>query len=155
MKKTKIKQLFILLSFLAGLQHLTAQTAFTYQGRLNDNGQPANGTYDFQFRLYDAEVGGAQVPTIPVAAGVTVSNGLFTTTIDFGDGVFDGTTYWLEIAVQPMNGGGFVTLDPRQPITPDRNEVVGQNTLLASPVTSIRAPMARFAARPTISLSRM
>jgi hypothetical protein len=118
MKKTKIKQLFILLSFLAGLQHLTAQTAFTYQGRLNDNGQPANGTYDFQFRLYDAEVGGAQVPTVPVAAGVTVSNGLFTTTIDFGDGVFDGTTYWLEIAVQPMNGGGFVTLDPRQPITP-------------------------------------
>ncbi len=29
-------------------------TAFTYQGRLLDNGASANGQYDFQFKLYDA-----------------------------------------------------------------------------------------------------
>jgi hypothetical protein len=114
----KIKKIIILLSLITGIQCGAAQTQFTYQGRLNNNGQPANGSYDFQFRLYDAVTGGAQVPVVPAASGVTVSNGLFTTAIDFGDGVFDGTTYWLEIAVQPHNGSGFVTLNPRQAITP-------------------------------------
>ena len=28
-------------------------TIFTYQGKLNDNGNPANGPYDFQFKLFD------------------------------------------------------------------------------------------------------
>jgi hypothetical protein len=28
-------------------------TAFTYQGLLNANGNPANGNYDFEFALYD------------------------------------------------------------------------------------------------------
>lgn len=29
-------------------------TLFTYQGRLNDNGRPANGTYDLTFTIYDS-----------------------------------------------------------------------------------------------------
>ena len=33
-------------------------TAFTYQGRLADNGAPANGAYDFQFTIFDALSGG-------------------------------------------------------------------------------------------------
>src|SRR5262249_10603181 len=32
---------------------LSQTTAFTYQGRLNDGGNPANGSYDLQFSLYD------------------------------------------------------------------------------------------------------
>ena len=32
-------------------------TAFTYQGQLLEAGSPANGSYDFQFSLYDAESG--------------------------------------------------------------------------------------------------
>ena len=37
-------------------------TAFSYQGRLNVNGSPApNGLYDFQFALWDALSGGAQI----------------------------------------------------------------------------------------------
>ena len=35
-------------------------TAFTYQGRLNDGGAPANGTYDLTFALFDEATGGAQ-----------------------------------------------------------------------------------------------
>ena len=27
-------------------------TAFTYQGRLNDGGNPAHGAYDFRFKLF-------------------------------------------------------------------------------------------------------
>jgi hypothetical protein len=33
---------------------------FTYQGRLTDTNASANGSYDFQFALYDAATGGAQ-----------------------------------------------------------------------------------------------
>ena len=36
-------------------------TAFTYQGRLSANGQPADGNYDLAFRLFDAAEGGTQV----------------------------------------------------------------------------------------------
>ena len=28
-------------------------TAFTYQGKLTDAGNPANGNYDLQFKLFD------------------------------------------------------------------------------------------------------
>ena len=34
-------------------------TAFTYQGSLEDSGQPASGLHDFRFRLFDAATGGA------------------------------------------------------------------------------------------------
>lgn len=105
-------------------------TAFSYQGRLSDtNGQPLNGNYDFQFRLFDAPTGGGQVPVVPVSPDVTVSNGLFTTGLDFGNNVFDGTTYWLEIAVQPHTGGGFATLSPRQLILPAPYAITAGNVL--------------------------
>ena len=46
--------LALLLNFNAQLSTAFAQgigTAFTYQGRLNASGQPANGLYDLRFRL--------------------------------------------------------------------------------------------------------
>jgi hypothetical protein len=36
-------------------------TAFTYQGRLTDAGNPASGNYDLQFKLFDAPSGGTQI----------------------------------------------------------------------------------------------
>ena len=53
-------------------------TAFTYQGYLTQNGQPANGTFDFQFRLYDAATGGNQVGETVTLEGVQVVQGVFT-----------------------------------------------------------------------------
>ena len=35
-------------------------TVFTYQGRLSDGGQPANGTFDLEFKLFDALNAGTQ-----------------------------------------------------------------------------------------------
>ena len=49
---------------LTGLAPLTAApmgTAFTYQGRFNSGGSPANGAYDFEFKLFDAATAGTQV----------------------------------------------------------------------------------------------
>ena len=39
-------------------------TAFTYQGRLTDNGSPANGDCDFLFELYVAAKGGTPLDSI-------------------------------------------------------------------------------------------
>ncbi len=97
---------------------LRAQTsAFTYQGALSQNSQPANGTYDFMFRLLNAPTDGAAAPVIPVNPGVGVTNGLFTTGIDFDAVNLNGANLWLEISVRTNGGGAFTTLAPRQLLT--------------------------------------
>jgi len=95
-------------------------TAFTYQGRLNDSGSPANGSYDLQFAVYDASSGGTPVAGPLTNSAVVVSNGLFmATNLDFGPGVFTGAARWLDIGVR-TNGSGsaFTILSPRQPLLP-------------------------------------
>ena len=62
---------------------LRAQTtAFTYQGKLTDGGNPANANYDLQFTLWDAASGGTQQPQpAPITVtrnNVSVSGGIFT-----------------------------------------------------------------------------
>ena len=79
---------------------LRAQSsAFTYQGQLIQSGNPANGLYEMEFTLFDAETNGNQVGTSVAVAPVTVSNGLFTVTLDFGAVAFNGAARWLEITV--------------------------------------------------------
>lgn len=92
-------------------------TAFTYQGRLNAGGVPANGVYDFQFGLWSAASGPAQLGSALTSAATAVSNGLFTVTLDFGAN-FPGADRWLDIAVRTNGSGSFVTLSPRQALTP-------------------------------------
>ena len=93
-------------------------TAFTYQGRLNDLNGLATGLYDLSFTIYDAASSGNAVGNGAITNAATpVTNGLFTVTLDFGGGVFDGNARWLEIAVQPAGGTNFTTLTPRQALT--------------------------------------
>jgi hypothetical protein len=94
-------------------------TGFTYQGRLTENGNPASGAYDFEFRLYDAVAGGNQVGSTMTHNDVPVTNGTFTALLDFGANTFTGEARWLEVAVRPgASTGSYTTLSPRQPITP-------------------------------------
>ena len=96
-----------------------AGTAFSYQGRLEDNGYPANGAYDFQFMLFDASVGGIQIGGTVTLGDVSVSTGFFTVKLDFGVGAFGGGARFLEIAVRPgASGGAYTPLTPRQELTP-------------------------------------
>ena len=75
--KTKFHSLLVVLALLASGYQADAQgTAFTYQGRLTDNGASANSTYDFSFFLYDASSGGTQLSFV-LRPGMVVSNGLF------------------------------------------------------------------------------
>jgi len=92
-------------------------TAFTYQGRLNVNGAPASGTYDFRYRLAFDPYGNNYMGSSVLASGQVVSNGLFTAELDFGAGAFNGSNYWLEIDVRTNGAGGYTALNPLQPVT--------------------------------------
>jgi lysophospholipase L1-like esterase len=92
-------------------------TAFTYQGRLIDNGSPATGSYDVQFGVFDAVTNGSQVGAALTNAATAVTNGFFCADLDFG-GLFSGSNYWLQISTRTNGGPVFTTLSPRQPISP-------------------------------------
>src|ERR1035438_7300703 len=92
-------------------------TAFTYQGRLNSGANPASGTYDLTFALFSVSSGAGQVGNTVTNTATLVSNGLFTTTLDFGAN-FPGADRWLEIGVRTNGGGSFATLSPRQTLAP-------------------------------------
>ena len=94
-------------------------SAFTYQGELRQSGSPAAGAADFRFRLYTADVAGTQIGGEVAVNGVALSSGRFAAALDFGVGAFTGEARWLEIDVRsPAGSGLFVTLTPRQRVTP-------------------------------------
>jgi len=108
---------------LAGHGVLYAQspvgTVFTYQGQLKEAGSPATGDYDFVFRLFDAEMGGAQIGSDFPVDDWPVSDGLFTVQVDFGAAAFGSEARWIEVAVRPgASGDPHTVLSPRQPVTP-------------------------------------
>jgi len=96
-------------------------TEFTYQGRLADASGGVSGRYDLRFALHDAASGGTPIVTV-TNVNVVVSNGLFTTPVNFGANIFIGYALWMEIGVR-SNGtaNAFALLSPRQPITPTPN----------------------------------
>jgi hypothetical protein len=109
---------FLLLAVLScPLGALAQGTAFTYNGRLNNNGVPVNGNYDMRFTIYDASTGNNVIAGPLTITPVAVSNGLFAVRIDFGASVFTGPGRWLNVEVQPPGGSGFAALTPRQEVT--------------------------------------
>ncbi len=90
---------------------------FTYQGELKFNNALANGSYDFEFSVFDVETGGSALETVTVT-GVTVTNGVFTTPITLTNDLFTGNKIWLDVAVR-ANGTAdpFDSLSPRQEVT--------------------------------------
>ncbi len=91
-------------------------TAFTYQGQLYVSGAPASSAYDFKFSLYDSESGGTAKGTLNKS--LTVTNGYFCTSLDFGSSIYDGTAYWLEIEVGEAGSGTYTMLGNRQALNP-------------------------------------
>jgi hypothetical protein len=91
-------------------------TAFTYQGLLTDQFNPANGTYDLTFTLFGVSSGGSAIAGPKTNSATSVSNGIFTVTLDFGAN-FPGGDRWLEIGVRTNGVNSFLALAPRQQIT--------------------------------------
>ena len=112
-------------------------TAFNYQGRLNDNGAPANGNYDLRFTVYDSSVSAVIVAGPITNSTTSVSNGLFAATLDFGAGVFSGSPRWLEIAVRTNSAGVFVPLNPRQALTPSPYAIYSDNAATATIASNV------------------
>jgi len=110
-----ISPILLLASQLIALGWPPLGSGFTYQGQLRSNGSPANGSYNLEFRLFDALAAGNQIGSPVSLNGVSVTNGLFTVQLnsggEFGISAFDGSRRWLQIAV---NG---TTLLPRQEVT--------------------------------------
>lgn len=98
-------------------------TAFTYQGLLEDSAAPANGLHDFRFSLFDAAVAGTQVGTTRCIDNMSVTDGLFTVELDFGQQFTGTAARHLQIEVRDDTGRdctdltGFVVLGSRQRIT--------------------------------------
>lgn len=102
-------------------------TAFTYQGRLTESGALVSDRWDVRFTLFDSNVGGTAVAGPVTNSAVSVTNGLFTTVVDFGTNAFTGSGAWLELAVRTNGTGLFVVLQPRQQITPTPYALFAQN----------------------------
>jgi hypothetical protein len=102
----------------AGSSSSAVNTIFTYQGRLDDGGSPANGAYDFRFRLYDSPLGDAQIGSSVDLEDVAVEGGIFTVALDFGNVFWEGAR-WIDIGVRPgASVDPYTDLTPREQIRP-------------------------------------
>jgi hypothetical protein len=99
-------------------QEVPVGSSFTYQGRLKDGPNPANGQYDFAFKLFDVPTGGAQVGPTITRFNQTVSEGLVTISLDFGATALQGQARYMEVGVKTTSEFNFTTLTPRQPVSP-------------------------------------
>ena len=92
-------------------------SAFTYQGTLDDRGGPANGSYDFQFSVFDALTQGNQIGTTLIQLDLDVTDGAFSTLLDFGAGIWQLPDVWpelyLEVLVRGDGDASYTTLAPR------------------------------------------
>ena len=142
MKSMKLRLMCITLIGLGSLplDLLQAQgTAFSYQGRLMLGGAAASGNWDLQFKLFDAVVNGNQIGSTIAISPVLVNSGLFTVTLDFGNGAFDGNSRWIDIGAR-TNGGafGYTNLVPRVAVLPAPYAATAANGV---PVGSVTAYM--------------
>jgi hypothetical protein len=105
-------------------------TAWTYQGRLIDANDPADGQYDFEFRLFaDPVLNSFQIGGTVDINDLEVIDGYFTVLLDFGDKAFTGDSRWLQIGVRPGDSEDRVTiLSPRHEVTPAPYAIYAENT---------------------------
>lgn len=111
--------------------------AITYQGRLAVGATPVTGDANVRFTLCDSAA--APLALTAVAPDTTrsftgISAGLVSTPLDFGPVIDTPQALWLNIEVESPPGSGFVTLSPRQPITPAPQARVARSAQIAAAV---------------------
>jgi hypothetical protein len=116
-KKSILQQIFagLMVAFLTTITAPAQTTAFTYQGKLTDNGAAQN-TYQMQFALFDAPAGGSQIGGTLTNSSVAVNQGVFTVGLDFGASVFTGADRFLQISVRRNGTETYTILSPREKI---------------------------------------
>jgi hypothetical protein len=106
----------IIFAFICAIQVNGQTSSFNYQGKLNDAGTPATGTFQFQFKLFDAPAAGTQIGSTLSDVTVTVTGGAFSASLDFGAAAFPGADRYLEVAVRKSANDFYTTLTPRQKV---------------------------------------
>ncbi len=123
-------------------------SSFTYQGRLDSGAATVNGTADFRFSLWTSATNPApagQAGSTITRSAVPVTNGLFTTSLDFGFGLIDNKSLFLQTEVRsPAGSGAFTTLTPWQELTGALNAQFARNTsqLNNQPASAYLPPVA-------------
>jgi hypothetical protein len=137
----KTKLLLVLVTLLSGARIYAQGSAFTYQGRLNDGTNLANGTYEIRFAVQGDATAQVPIGQPRTNSSVTVSNGLFTTVVDFG-AIWDGSPMWLEIGVRPAGTTTFSNVLPRQLVTATPKAVYANRAgLYAGPIDVQQLPL--------------
>ena len=142
MKSLKDPVFIVVITLLVGgvTSALAQGTAFTYQGRLQEDGTPAHGTYDLRFIMYNAATGGTPGGVVSTN-GIAVDGGLFTVTLDFGSAPFDGSPRWLQIEARTNGiGASYVPLAPRQALRPTPYAIFAGNVADGAITSSKLAP---------------
>ncbi len=133
------------LALLASVREAASQgTAFTCQGGFERRRwrSPQNGSYDFGFALYSDPRSASQVSGTETKSAVAVSNGLFTTTLDFSGAPWSGQSLWLQILVRTNGNGPFSSLSPRQPVTSSPYAIQSLNAASASTAANVTGAIA-------------
>ena len=77
-------------------------SAFSYQGRLYDEGNPAEGLYDLRFKLFnDPDGSGTQIGSTFDIDDIELINGYFNTKLDFGSGIYGSQKLWIQTSIRP------------------------------------------------------
>src|SRR6266851_2379912 len=113
-------------------------TMFTYQGRLNDSGNAANGVVDMQFKLYDAADPSvsAQIGSTITNSNVAVTNGIFTVRLDFGASALPGANRFIEVGVRRISSDPYTVLAPRQQVTSAPYAIRSANAVVADQLST-------------------
>jgi len=97
---------FVMCAIATEVQAGASPNAISYQGSLKRQGTLADGTFDFEFSLWNAQQNGAQIGPTVLRDDVPVAGGVFQVELDFGAAAFEGNERWLQVGVRASPGGG-------------------------------------------------
>jgi hypothetical protein len=102
-------------ALLLALSLPAAADSFTYRGELLDEGVPADGRYELQFRLFAQREGGAALAETVEVRDVAVVDGRFATALELP--ALATQHAWLEVAVRGDDDAAFRPLGAREAVS--------------------------------------
>ena len=131
-------------------------STFTYQGKLESGSTAVTGAADFRFSLWSSSANTSplgQIGATITRSSVPMTDGLFTASLDFGFGVVDNKSLFLQTEVRsPAGSGSYTTLTPRQPLTAALNAQFARKAALADNSAQLNNQPASAYLPPTASV---